>query len=160
MSTETTMTNIYDIAMAFITDRDTNINVSGNGKSLNYKFINRGLADYPYCLEITIPRGAPERLGWPLPLATNKKQGIVHLHRGTATTDIYHERTLLSATTKHNVGRAHDPKQSDLMRFITRSMSPRFFKLVNMANQRTRCEIQTTDNTAMLYNMIYRIKQK
>ncbi len=179
MSTQTTITDIYDIAAAFITDRDTNVSIRGNNGSFYYRFTKHGLADYPYCMEIHIPCGAPEkikskgsytfhtskfdgklRMNWHQPYMTDKKQGEVYLHRGTAITDKHHERTLIFATTKHNVGRANDKTQCDLMRFITRQMSPQFFKLVSMANKRTRGEIQTTDNSTMLYNMIYRIKQK
>ena len=179
MSKQTTITEIYDIAAAFITDLNTEISIHGNNGSLTYKFIKHGLADYPYCMELHIPCGAPEKIKlkgsytfhtskldgklcmqWHQPYMTDKKQGEVYLHRGMAITDKHHERTLIFAITKHNVGRANDKTQSDLMRFITRQMSPQFFKLVNLADKRTRGKIQTTDNSAMLYNMIYRIKQK
>ncbi len=178
MQTQTTMTDIYDIAVAFITDRDTKISVHNNDGSISYTFTKYGLADYPYRMEIYIPCGAPEKLKlkgsytfhtsrldndlhmkWHQPYTTDKKQGEVYLHRGTAITDKHHERTLIFATTKHNVGRANDKTQSALTRFITRKMSPRFFKLATMAQKRTRGEIQTSDNSAMLFNMIYRIKK-
>lgn len=157
MPNKTTITGIYDIATAFITDRNTQVSADCSKYGIRYTFTKRGLADYPYCMVIRIPRDAPE---YNCHYALERKCGEVYLHRGSATTDIYHERTLLSATTKHNVGRANDNTQRDIVRVITRILSPRFFKLANMAEKRLRGEIQTTDNTAQLFNMIYRIKQK
>ena len=66
---------------------------------------------------------------------------------------------LLTYTTKHEVGSALDKRQSDMNRFITRWRSKKFFNIAEMAEMRISGKLKTTDNSAQLFNMIYRLKE-
>lgn len=72
MSKAHTISEIYDIATAFITDRKTTVDVSHSNGHLMYKFTKRGLAEYPYTLVISAERGAPAKI--PHTNQTNKKR--------------------------------------------------------------------------------------
>ena len=158
MTKKCTIREIYDIATAFITDRKTTVNVSSTENGTTYTFIRRGLADYPYQLMIYAPKGAPEHLKYH-PYITDKKQGSIKIQRGTGV-NLMEGRTIASAKTKHNVGRALDKKQCDIVRFGTRMLSPKFFQLMDMANKRAFGNIKTTDNTTQMFNLLYRIQNE
>ena len=178
MATECTIREIYDIAAAFITDRNTSVKASDTDNGVSYRFTKPGLADYPYQLIIYIPRGAPERLKlkgsyvfgtspltgklkmrWNQPYKTDKKQGEIRIQRGTGT-NFMGNHDVVSAKTKHNVGRANDKTQCDIVQGFTRMLSPRFFELVQMAENRLNNKIKTTDNTTQMFNMLYRIQNE
>ncbi|MBQ2859016.1 MAG: hypothetical protein IJE82_01465 [Alphaproteobacteria bacterium] len=178
MSRTHTINEMYDIATAFITDRKTTVNVSSTENGTTYTFIRRGLAEYPYQLMIYAPKGAPERLKlkgsytfrknpltqklnmrWNQPYRTDKKQGEITIQRGTGI-NFMDGRTIAHAETKHNVGRALDKKQCDIVRFGTRMLSPKFFELIEMANKRAFSKIETSDNTTQMFNLLYRIKNE
>ncbi len=147
----------YDIAAAFITDQDTIISTFGIDGDIGYRFTRYGLAEHPYCLTIYAhaKAPAPERF---CKKQIKKNHGKIIIHRGTATPN--GTRTLLEYKTKQEVGTALDKTKSDARRFFTRIQSPKFFKLVDMAEKRISGQIQTTNNTAQLFNMIYRLKEK
>ena len=158
MSRTHTISEIYDIATAFITDRKTTVDVSSTENDTTYTFIRRGLEEYPYQLMIYAPKGAPEHLKYH-PYITDKKQGSIKIQRGTGV-NLMEGRTIVSAKTKHNVGRALDKKQCDIVRFGTRMLSPKFFQLMDMANKRAFSKIETSDNTTQMFNLLYRIKNE
>ena len=158
MSKTRTISEIYDIATAFITDRKTTVDVSYRNGHLMYKFTKRGLDEYPYTLVISAERGAPAKI--PNTNQTNKKTGHVYLQRGTALSGMYGPQTIVSAETKHNVGRAIDSTQSDIVKFGTRMLSPKFFELVKLAEKRAFSKIETSDNTPQMFNLLYRIQNE
>ena len=158
MSRTHTINEMYDIATAFITDRKTTVNVSSTENGTTYTFIRRGLEEYPYQLMIYAPKGAPEHLKYH-PYIKDKKQGSIKIQRGTGV-NLREGRTIASAKTKHNVGRALDTKQCDIVRFGTRMLSPKFFELIEMANKRAFSKIETSDNTTQMFNLLYRIKNE
>ena len=152
---------IYDIASAFITDKDVQISTFGFNGDIGYRFTKYGLADYPYCLTIFAEAKAPQKRrekGYISPRAGDFVRGEKYIKRGTASGDGYGNRTLTEYITEHEVGSALDKTQCDMKRFFTRIQSPKFFKIVNMAKKRMLGQIPTADNTAQLFNMIYRLK--
>ena len=161
---------IYDIASAFITDKDVQISTVGFNGDIGYTFTKYGLADYPYCLTIFAEAKAPQKRrkkGYISPRVGDfvrgekyieKHHGKINIKRGTASGDGYGNRTLTEYITEHEVGSALDKTQCDMKRFFTRIQSPKFFKIVNMAEKRMLGQISTADNTAQLFNMIYRLK--
>lgn len=149
---------IYDIATAFITDCKTTVDVSYNNGHLMYTFTKRGLAEYPYTLVISADRGAPAKI--PHTNQTDKKTGRVYPQRGTALSGMYGPRTVICAEIKHNVGRAIDSHQREIVQTFTYIMSPKFFQLLDMANKRTFSKIETSDNTSQMFNLLYRIQNE
>ena len=158
MTKTRTISEMYDIATAFITDRKTTVNVSSTENGTTYTFIRRGLAEYPYQLMIYAPKGAPEHLKYH-PYIIDKKQGSINIQRGTGI-NFMEGRTIVSAKTKHNVGRAFDKTQRDIVRFGTRMLSPKFFELIEMTNKRAFSKIETSDNTTQMFNLLYRIRNE
>lgn len=162
---------IYNIASAFITDKDVQVSSFGIDGDIGYTFIKYDLENYPYCLTIFAEAKAPQKRrekGHISPRVGDfvrgekyieKHHGKIEIKRGTAASDSYGTRTLLKHTTKHEVGTALDKTQSDIKRFFTRIQSPQFFKIVNMAEKRILGQIPTMDNSVQLYNIIYRLKE-
>lgn len=155
MSQKYTIKEAYNIAQAFITDHNTTVHSVVNDDRICYTFTKRFLHDRSYCLKISVERGAPQKRG----ILTDYKRGHIILHRGTATASDNHIRTLFSAYTDCNAGRAVDKNQSDIVRFGTRMLSPRFFKLLNMAEKRVSGKIKTADNSGEIYCKIYSIRE-
>lgn len=158
MPQKCTIREIYDIATAFITDRKTTVDVSYSNSHLMYKFTKRGLAEYPYTLVISAERGAPAKI--PNTNQTNKKPGRVYLQCGTILDGETGPRTVISAETKYNVGRAIDSRQREIVQTFTHMLSPKFFELMDMANKRAFGNIKTTNNTTQMFNLLYRIQNE
>lgn len=158
MSKTCTINEIYDITAAFITDRNTTVDATCSDDSMMFKFTKRGLAEYPYQLIVYVPRGAPQRAKFS-PYETDKKQGEIKLQRGTGA-NLTGGRTIACAETKHNVGRAIDKNQCQIVQIGTRMLSPKFFELVEMANKRALNQIATSDNTTQMFNWLYRAQNE
>jgi hypothetical protein len=161
---------IYDIVSTFITDKNVKVSSFCRDGNLGYTFIRYGLADYPYCLTVYATCKAPQKRreksylspfeGFvPGEIYIEKHYGEIEIKRGSGVSDGYGTRILLAHKTKHEVGTALDKTQSDIKRFFARRKSPEFFKIVNMAEKRILGQIPTTDNSAQLYNIIYRLKE-
>ncbi len=162
---------IYDIVSAFITDKDVKISTFGEDGDIGYKFIKYGLADYPYCLTIYAKGKAPQKKREKNYLSPRvgdfvrgntyieKHYGEITVKRGTSVSDGYGTRILTEYETEHEVGSALDKTQCDARRFLTRVRSPKFFRVVDMAKKRILGQIPTTDNSAQLFDMIYRLKE-
>lgn len=179
MSKTYSISEIYNITAAFITDRDTKVQISDSDEDgTSYCFTKYGLANYPYQLRIYVPCGAPEdlklkgsytfsknlltgkfKMRWHQPYKTDKKQGEITIQRGTGI-NFTGKRTIVSAETKHNVGRAFDKKQRQIVQTGTRMLSPNFFKLVEMAEKRALNQLKTSDNSALMFNWLYRIQNE
>lgn len=158
MSKTRTISEIYDIATAFITDRQTTLEIVCNDDHTLFGFTKRGLAEYPYTLVISAEHGAPAKI--PNTNQTNKKTGHVYLQRGTALSGMYGPRTIISAQTKYNVGRFFDKKQRLIVQIGTAMLSPKFFELVEMAELRAMDRIETKNNTTQMFNLLYRIQNE
>ena len=96
---------------------------------------------------------------WHQPYKTDKKQGEITIQRGTGI-NFTGKRTIVSAETKRNVGRAFDKKQRQIVQTGTRMLSPKFFKLVEMAEKRALNQLKTSDNSALMFNWLYRIQDE
>lgn len=168
--------NIYDIATAFITDQNTTVTAKNTDSEITYIFTTNVLGKQPYSLTIHAIKKAPEKLqsasASPMSdgriyredkIFTKKHYGQIKLSTKTTysisciTTEF--ETNLLTYTTKHEVGSALDKRQSDMNRFITRWRSKKFFNIVEMSEMRISGKLKTTDNSAQLFNMIYRLKE-
>ena len=147
---------IYDIATAFITDSDVHVRAFGNDGGIGYMFIKYGLADYPYCLTIYAGNNMAQKSRL---TPVKRNYGEIDVKRGIASSDGYRKRILLEYCTKREVGNALNKTKSDMSRFLTRIQSPRFFKIVKMAEKRIAGDIRPTDNSAKIFDMIYRIKE-
>lgn len=169
MPQNVTMKEIYDIAAAFITDRNTKVEIEASDMAIVYEFTKYGLATYPYVMTIVCPRGAStlRKVTYKNTVTKqervvtegDKKCGEVILSRGAGFVSTDPIQPLAQAKTKANVGRAEDRTQSDLSKFIARLQSPRFFSLYDLAQARAMGRIKTTDNTTLMFNIIYRLKE-
>ena len=167
MPQNVTMKEIYDIAAAFITDRNTKVEVKASDMAIVYEFTKYGLATYPYVMKIVCPRGAStlRKVTYKNTVTQqervvtegDKKCGEVILSRAAGFVSTEPTQPLAQAKTKANVGRVEDWGQSDLSKFIARMQSPRFFNLYDLAQARATGQIKTTDNTTLMFNIIYRM---
>ncbi len=170
--------DIYDIATAFIMDKNTKIDFDQDVEKdkICYKFTRHGLTDTPYCLCISATRKAPT---WHQEASAHPmSDGRIHTEKrkfkkknyGTITLSAEKEYRicgeptkindkLLTYTTKHEVGSALDKGQSDMNRFLTRIKSRKFFNLLDLAEKRISGQIKTTDNSKQIFDMIYRLKE-
>lgn len=168
--------DIYDIATAFITDKNTTVTAKVSEKEINYTFTRNGLGEYPYILTISATRKAPTRTQETS--AHPMSDGRVHTQKrifkkknyGTvnvSTQKAYNiccepvkmKKDLLNYTTKHEVGSALDKTQCDLKRFISRMRSPKFFNIVDLAEKRIAGKIETRDNSKQIFDMMFRLKE-
>lgn len=169
MTQRISMAEMYDIAAAFITDKDTKVQVLADQDRIEYTFTKHKLADYPYCLVISIERGAPQKCRPYLSkrddgnydvVTRDNKHGHVYLKRGTGATGYAGNRVLVTAQTRKNVGRAFDKTQRDIVKAFTRFCSPSFFNVYDLANKRASGQLATKDNDRQLFSVIYRLKEK
>ena len=169
MTQRISMAEMYDIAAAFITDKDTQVQVLTYQDLIEYTFTKHNLADYPYCLVISIERGAPQKCRPHLSkrddgnydvVTRDNKPGHVYLKRGTGVTGHTGNRVLVTAQTRKNVGRAFDKSQRDIVKAFTRFCSPSFFNVYDLANKRASGQLATKDNGRQLFSVIYRLNEK
>ena len=168
--------DIYDIATAFITDKNTTVAAEVSEKEINYTFTRNGLGEYPHILTISATRKAP---AWTQEASAHPmSDGRVYTQKRTfkkknygainvSTQKNYHiccepikiKKDLLNYTTKHEVGSALDKTQCDLRRFVTRIRSRKFFNIVDLADKRIAGQIATSDNSKQIFDMIFRLKE-
>lgn len=161
--------DIYDIATAFIMDKNTKIDFDQDVEKdkICYKFTRHGLTDTPYCLCISATRKAPT---WHQEASPGYYGIFEKKNYGTITLSAEKEYRicgeptkindkLLTYTTKHEVGSALDKTQCDLRRFMTRIRCKKFFNVLDLAEKRIAGQIATTDNSKQIFDMIYRLKQ-
>lgn len=146
------ISQIYDIATAFITDARTKLDTKKTGNAIKYTFTKNISPETAYTLTIVLPIGEvikpePGVRDWEV----NYKQGVITLKSG--------DNLLMFAQTRHSVGRAADIRTSDIQKLWTRIKSPKFFQLIDMANKRTRGQVQLMDNSAQIFNITYRLKE-
>ncbi len=133
------ISEIYDTTVAFITDAKTKIEaISFNDGDICYKLTKNGAV--PYTLTIS----AHPTLG-------AKAKGRISIKYG--------DTIIAQAATKHPIAGALNKRNSDASRFITRMQSPRFFKLLKLADRRITNKIKTSDNSIQIFNSVYRFKE-
>lgn len=161
--------DIYDIATAFIMDKNTKIDFDQDVEKdkICYKFTRHGLTDTPYCLCISATRKAPtwHQIASPgyYGIFEKKNYGTITLSAEKTCRmcggPIKYNDELLTHTTKHEVGSALDKTQCDLRRFMTRIRCKKFFNVLDLAEKRIAGQIATTDNSKQIFAIIYRLKQ-
>lgn len=149
-----TISQAYDIASAFITDSSVQIVPYVNSYFIEYCVIKHGLADYPYCLTVRVPR---RRDGFCKDGVSSR--GKILVHRGTGSVNSSHPRVLLSVGTLCDISRASDSFASDLSRFLSRCSAPSFFKICDLVQSRMMGQVKTTDNTKKLFDMMYQLRE-
>ena len=135
-----TISEIYDTAIAFITDTKTKVEaIAFNDGDICYTLTKNGAV--PYTLTITAT-------------PTSGKNAKGHI------TIKYGKTTIAQATTKHAVANALNKNKSDASRFITRIQSPRFFKLLELAEKSVTNKIPTSDNAIKIFYSVHRFKER
>lgn len=128
-----TVNDIYDIAMAFITDSESDVNMQYTDFGATYCIVRRGLADFPYTMEIS--------KSW-------DKNAIIVLYRGTSF-NWRNNRTLFKVIlTPHN------------MYPVKKQTVARFSKIAGAAWQRIQNVLTTANNTELLKNMLKKLSEK
>ena len=146
MPKKISMTQAYDIATAFITDNNTTLEKEFEPSYYTHYTLKRGNLQ----LEINAPHGGAG-YDW-LDDYYFKNNGSVDLYRGSY--------TIMFVSTKHNVGRAVNKSRFNPMAVFTRLREPKFFKILDLAEQRAQGRIKTTDNTALINKFIRQIPEK
>lgn len=128
-----TVNDIYDIAMAFITDSESDVNMQYTDFGTTYCIIRRGLADFPYMMEIS---------------KSGRNNAIIALYRGTGF-NLHNNRTLFKVIlTQHNMY----PKKKQI--------AARFTKISGATQQRKQKILTTANNTELLKNMLKKLSEK
>ena len=146
------ISQVYDIATAFITDKGSFVEISQKENLIRYKFTQNLLNMGKYTLTITQPIGAAVKPSkyvrcWEV----DYKQGVITLDGNG--------EKLMFAQTRHSVGKEADKKSSDAEKWLARAKSRKFFKLINMVKQRTRGNLPLQRNSKEIFNIIYRLKE-
>lgn len=145
------ISQVYDIAMAFITDKGTAITVTHDKHFVEYRFTNTLPLIDNFTLKIIQPIGnviKPE---------FGVRDWEVDYKLGTITlTDS--AGYLLMSQTRHSVGKVGYEKSSELQKIFTRAKSHKFFKLVDMANKRNNGNMELRDNTAEIFGIVARLR--
>lgn len=135
----------YDICTAVLTDHhcaveDTSIKFREDSHKIEYKHPTNGTLT----LCVVAPHGAPVR--W---------QG----HKGYII--VYNNNfELFTAYTDYNVGRAFVVSRYNPMFLITRALSRKFFKILDLANARSKGKVIPTDNTIKIQQCIQNFEHK
>lgn len=147
------ISQVYDIATAFITNSACAVEVTMKDHAIVYSFKQALNPVEIYTLIIYQPIGQAVRkeLGvrdWEV----DYKLGNIILTQGN-------NNPLMFAQTRHSVGKAADKHSSDVEKWLARVKSRKFFELVDMAKKRTRGEIKLTNNVSEIFNIVYRLKE-
>ncbi len=148
-TTDTTIDQMYDIAMAFITDQGTILAHYDIYGAHIYDIHKHGLTKYPYTLSVKIPQCEPGS-GTPILDIFSHNPGKISLCRGLDS-GWYDQRLLMRAKTRLNVGLATRCKFN---RAIGCLLAPKYFELVNAIEQRKNNKLELRDNTEIITKLI------
>lgn len=131
----------YDIAHAFITDKDTTVGKTVNNYSTTYHMTRDNVR-----LEIYAPHGAPV---WSIADEFwMDRNGSIYLS--------IDNKTKMDAHTRYNVGRAMIRPRHNPISLLTRMRAPAFFHLLDLAEKRHMGKLEPTDNTVKIHLYISR----
>ncbi len=148
------ISQVYDIATAFITNSACAMDISKKDNAIVYTFKQTLNPEEKYTLTIYQPIGQTVRPQFGVrDWEVDYKLGTIILTQGNNNTP------LMFAQTRHSVGKAADKSSSDVEKWLARAKSRKFFKLVDMATKRTRGEIKLTNNASQIFNIVYRLKE-
>ncbi len=150
-----TIEQMYDIAMAFITDKGSipECETMGIDEGYIYTFKKHGLIDYPYGLSIYMPKNKTKNnttTGEKILDVLTFEPGEISLYRGRDR-GLEHQRVLIEAKTKMNIGMA---SRSKFNRAISHIFAPKYFNLVNAAQKRIDNKLELRDNTEIIAQFI------
>ena len=157
------ISQVYDIATAFITSASSFVEITQKDNYIQYRFTQTLVNDGIYTLSITQPIGS----------AVKREPGVHEwevVHKlGTIALEYKGENLIASqeadkklmmlAQTRHSVGKAADKKSSDLEKLLARAKSRKFFKLIDMIKKRTCGNLPLQNNAKEIFNIIYRLKE-
>lgn len=145
------ISQIYDIAAAFITDSKSVMSVTQNKYFVSYQFTRTVPHVDNFTLKIIQPIGnviKPE---------FGVRDWEVDYKLGTITlTDS--AGYLLMSQTRHSVGKVGYEESSKLQKTFARAKSHKFFKLVDMANKRNNGNMELKDNTAEIFGIVAKLR--
>lgn len=154
--------DVYDIASAFIADKCSTLKVSKDNSGINYEFskcVGSDACATEYTLTITMPCAgdvADINQDGKVKHDVDIKRGRISLSKGFKGN--WFRSLLITAKTERDVSLADDKTCSDVSRAFTRMRSPRFFRLLNQAQQRAFGKLPTYDNTPQLFMLLYRLE--
>ena len=128
-----TIHDIYDIAMAFITDSESDVNMQYADFGATYRIVRRGLADFPYTMEIC---------------KSGPNNSCIMLYRGTSFNS-QNNRTLFKVVL--------NSKNPNI--YMKKNMA-KFREILYTAQRKTQNILVTENNTEMLKNMLKKLSEK
>ena len=148
--TPKTIKQTYQIASAFIIDKDTDLTSHSDNWCVVYTISKSFVNKQPYHLEINIPRN----------IKNNKNSGLITLYQ----TKEDKEYKLFKVKTKHGVGQIlsksiHPTKTLNLNVFLEKLLSYRFYRLIKLIEKRTSAQLKRQDKTFEILEMIHQIKE-
>ncbi len=145
------ISQIYDIATAFITDSKSVMSVTQDKSFVSYQFTRIVQHVDKFTLKIIQPIGnviEPE-------FGVGRWEVDYKLGKITLTDSAGY---LLMSQTRHSVGKVGYKKSSKLQKTFARAKSHKFFKLVDMANKRKDGNMELRDNTAEIFGIVARLR--
>ena len=142
--------HVYDITSAIISNNFIAIQNISTPKKTGYRIETYNALFGNLTLQIDAPHGAPEwniaDEFWII------REGVIQLYQN--------KDFIFAAYTKHNVGRAFGRSKHNPICILTRIQSPRFFKLLNMADACFRGQLEAHDNNLQIYHELKKLKEK
>lgn len=161
--------DVYDLAMAFITDSGVKIVSRRNENgSTDYEFSRQfvpGDNGMVYTMVVTMPCGQPEtkmvnkfnhkKMKWECCDVGDKKCGLVSFYK--AYPNNVHRQGIMTAQTENNVSLADRAMGgSDLSRALVRVRSPRFFALMKQIQARLGGQVKIQNNAPLMDRLLWR----
>lgn len=146
------ISQVYDIAKTFISDRNSHVNIKQTDMAITYRITRTLNRDTVYSLTIVQPIGPvikPE-IGvrdWEV----DYKQGTIILSEN--------ETGLMLAQTRHGVGQVADKNSSVVSKLLARTKSRKFFEIIDLITQRGHGNLALHNNVAEILNIVYRLKE-
>lgn len=135
----------YNIAQSFISTKDATIEKL---VSTRYYYTHYTITVNNLRLDIDAPHGGP-RCDW---LVDYKYRGIVTLYQNG--------RTIMLHVTKHTVDHAMNKSKYNPVRIVTRMLSPEFFKIIDLAEDRINNRIIPLGRIQNLEKTIHKMTQQ
>lgn len=146
------ISQVYDIAHNFITDRTSFMSINQTNSAIKYKFSQKFMSGDVYTLSIIQPIGPVIKPHFSVrDWEVDYKLGSIILeHNG---------QNLMLAQTRHSVGKAADKTTSDAEKWLTRIKSRKFFDLIDLVKQRTAGNLPLQNNSKEIFNIVHRLQE-
>lgn len=151
-NTPKTIKQVYDIASAFIIDKDTDLKSHSDNWCVVYT-ISKTLSttNQTYHLQVNIPRNIPKKI---------KNHGSLVLYYLQEN----QKHILFKGRTKHTVGQilrdyTHPTHSYDLSIIIEKILSYRFYSLIKLIEKRTTAQLKRQDKTNEILEHIIKLTE-